>query len=67
MARDSRDPKGYYALLNLSPNASDAEVRLAYTFLKIAWGRNRKLNRAKIKARSNRSWPDAKGQEVQDA
>ena len=49
MARDSRDPKGYYALLNLSPNASEAEVRLAYTFLKIAWGMNRKLNRAKIK------------------
>ncbi|MGD8377774.1 MAG: hypothetical protein PVF68_16710 [Acidobacteriota bacterium] len=49
MSRDPRDPKGYYATLNLSPEASDAEVRLAYTFLKSAWRTNRKLDRRKIK------------------
>lgn len=49
MSRDPRDPKGYYAVLNLSPNASDAEVRLAYTFLKNAWRTNRRLDRRRIK------------------
>jgi curved DNA-binding protein CbpA len=49
MARDRRDPKGYYAVLNLSPGASDAEVQLAYTFLKNAWRTNRKIDRARVK------------------
>lgn len=49
MPRNPRDPKGYYQVLNLSPGASSAEVKLAYTFLKNAWRTNRKLPRARIK------------------
>jgi hypothetical protein len=32
-----RDPKGYYAALNISPDAGQQEIRLAYTFLKQAF------------------------------
>ena len=49
MARDPRDRKGYYAVLNVSPGANTAEVQLAYTFLKNSWRTNHRLNRAKIK------------------
>ena len=49
MAGSPRDPLGYYRVLNLSPGANEAEIRLAYTFLKNAWQHDRKIPRAKIK------------------
>jgi curved DNA-binding protein CbpA len=33
----SRDPEGLYAALNVSPDASQQEIKLAYTFLKQAY------------------------------
>ena len=49
MSSAASDPSGYYRVLNLSPGATDAEVRLAYTFLKNEWQMNRKIPRARIK------------------
>jgi len=49
MAGSPRDPLGYYRVLNLSPGANEAEIRLAYTFLKNAWQRDRKIPRSRIK------------------
>jgi curved DNA-binding protein CbpA len=49
MARTQRDPLGYYKVLNLSPGANEAEIRLAYTFLKNAWQRDRRIPRSRIK------------------
>jgi curved DNA-binding protein CbpA len=37
-----RDPRGYYAALNVSPDASQQEIRLAYEFLKQAYKDGRK-------------------------
>lgn len=46
-----RDPKGYYAVLNISPDAGQQEIRLAYTFLKQAFkDGKRKLNIGLIQA-----------------
>jgi hypothetical protein len=46
-----RDPKGYYAVLNISPDASQQEIRLAYEFLKQAFKDGRKgLDIGKIQA-----------------
>jgi curved DNA-binding protein CbpA len=46
-----RDPKGYYAVLNVSPDASRHEIRLAYGFLKQAYKDGRKkLDIGKIQA-----------------
>jgi curved DNA-binding protein CbpA len=45
------DPLGYYRALNISPGASPAEIRLAYTFLKRAYREGRKhLQIGKIRA-----------------
>ena len=49
MARNPRDPNGYYDVLNISPGANSAEVQLAYTFLKNAWQKRRGLPRGRIK------------------
>jgi len=49
MAATARDPLGYYRVLNLSPGANEAEIRLAYTFLKNAWQHDRKIPRSRIK------------------
>jgi len=38
------DPKRYYALLNVSPGASDVEIRLAYKFLKQAHKDGKKVS-----------------------
>jgi hypothetical protein len=44
------DPNGYYAALNLKPEATQQEIRLAYELLKQAYkGRGKKLD-AKIRA-----------------
>ena len=46
-----RDPLGYYAALNISPEASAAEIRLAYEFLKQSYHTERKqLDISKIRA-----------------
>lgn len=45
----TQDPLGYYKVLNVSPGANEAEIRLAYTFLKNAWQQNRALPRARIR------------------
>jgi curved DNA-binding protein CbpA len=46
-----RDPKGYYAVLNISPEASHQEIRLAYSFLKQAYKDGKKnLNIGLIQA-----------------
>ena len=46
-----RDPNGYYAALNISPDASQHEIRLAYEFLKQAYKDGRKnLNIGKIQS-----------------
>lgn len=37
-----RDPKGYYAVLKVGPDASQQEIRLAYEFLKQAYKDGRK-------------------------
>jgi curved DNA-binding protein CbpA len=45
----NRDPKGHYAALNISPGASQQEIRLAYKFLKRAYQEGQKsLNLGKI-------------------
>ena len=49
MAGSSRDPLGYYRVLNLTPGANEAEIRLAYAFLKNAWQKDRKIPRSRIK------------------
>ena len=38
----NRDPKGYYAVLNISPDASRQEIRLAFEFRKQAYKEGRK-------------------------
>jgi len=38
----SRDPRGYYAALHVSPDASDAEINLAFKFLKEAYQKKHK-------------------------
>ena len=45
----NRDPKGYYAALNISPGASQQEIRLAYTFLKQAYKTRRKRRDPKVR------------------
>jgi curved DNA-binding protein CbpA len=37
-----RDPQGYYAALNLSPDATAAEIRLAYNFIKQSYQEQRR-------------------------
>lgn len=37
-----RDPEGYYAALNVSPEAGAAEIRLAYEFIKQSYHTQRK-------------------------
>jgi len=49
MSSPPRDPLGYYQVLKLSPGANEAEIRLAYTFLKNAWQHDRKIPRSRIK------------------
>jgi hypothetical protein len=45
------DPKGYYAVLNISPGASQQEIRLAYELLKQARkGGRRNLDMGKIQS-----------------
>ncbi|MFQ5669504.1 MAG: DnaJ domain-containing protein [Acidobacteriota bacterium] len=38
----SRDPRGYYAVLNVSPDASAEEIRLSYLFLKQSYQKGRR-------------------------
>jgi curved DNA-binding protein CbpA len=46
-----KDPQGYYAALNIGPDASAAEIRLAYEFLKQSYHTERKhLDIGKIRA-----------------
>ena len=38
----NRDPRGFYAALNVSPDASREEIRLAYSFFKQAYKRGQR-------------------------
>jgi curved DNA-binding protein CbpA len=46
-----RDPMGYYAALNISPDATAAEIRLSYTFIKQSYHEERRhVDVARIRA-----------------
>ena len=46
-----RDPKGYYTALNISPGATAAEIRLAYTFIKQSYHEEgRQVDIGKVRA-----------------
>ena len=46
-----RDPEGYYAALNISPDATAAEIRLSYSFIKQSYHEERRqVDIGKIRA-----------------
>jgi curved DNA-binding protein CbpA len=46
-----RDPEGYYAALNISPEATAAEIRLSYSFIKQSYHEERRqVDIGKIRA-----------------
>jgi hypothetical protein len=71
LAVGKNDPKGYYAALNLGPDATASEIRLAYNFMKQSYHEERRqMDIGKVRAayevlsdpRARRSYDDGSSQ-----